>query len=145
MITTITVIFFLIGVPTIWGIVSTEIDSRILGFLSALVFGMTTIFIGFFINWCLLRFLVQETPDAYIETQLVIAQYSILEDDYIVPTSSGTLRIPIKQTIIQPSDSAELETHYLQQEYSDGAEFLCAPFAIDGPVIDYYVLKINNS
>ena len=30
-------------------------------------------------------------------------------------------------------NSAKLETHYLQQEYSEG------------PVIDYYVLKINNS
>lgn len=110
-----------------------------------MVIGITIIVLGFFINWYLLRCFVQETPNAYIETQPVIAQYSILEDDYIVPTSSGTLRIPIKQTIIQPSDSAELETHYLQQEYSDGAEFLCAPFAVDGPVIDYYILKINNS
>ena len=145
MITAITVTFFLIGVPSIWGIINTETDSGMLGFLIALAFGMSTITLGLFINCCLLRFLVQETPDAYIETQPVIAQYSILEDDYIVPTSSGTLRIPIKQTIIQPSDSAELETHYLQQEYSDGAEFLCAPFAADGSVIDYYILKINNS
>ena len=25
-------------------------------------------------------------------------------------------------------DSTKLETHYLQREYSEGADFLCAPF-----------------
>lgn len=145
MITAITTIFFLIGVPSIWGIVSTETDNNFLGFVSALTSGIAIIWLGLFINCCLLGFLVQETPNAYIDTQPVIAQYSILGNDYIIPTPSGTLRIPIKQTIIQPSDSAELETHYLQRECSEGAEFLCAPFAVEGPVIDYYVLKINNS
>lgn len=145
MITTITIILFLIGVPSTWVIVNTEIDDNFLGFASALFFGIATIALGISINLFLLQFLVQETPNAYIETQPVIAQYSILADDYIIPTSSGTLRVPIKQTIIQPSDSTELETHYLQRESSEGAKFLCAPFAVDGLVIDYYVLKINNS
>ena len=144
MISAIMIIIFLVGISATWIFISKDCGI-ILGILGALITGITIIVLGFFINWCLLRFLVQGTPDAYIETQPVIAQYSILEDHYIVPTSSGTLRIPIKQTIIQPSDSAELETHYLQQEYSDGAEFLCAPFAADGSVIDYYILKINNS
>lgn len=144
MISAIMIIIFLVGISATWIFISKDCGI-ILGILGTLITGITIIVLGFFINWCLLRCFVQETPDAYIETQPVIAQYSILEDDYIVPTSSGTLRIPIKQTIIQPSDSAELETHYLQQEYSNEVEFLCAPFATDGSVIDYYVLKINNS
>lgn len=145
MITIITMILFLIGVPSILVIVKTETDYNFLGFASALAFGIATIALGFSTNMFLSHFLVQETPNAYIETQPVIAQYSIQKNDYIVPTSSGTLCIPIKQTIIQLSDSTELETHYLQRECSGGAELLCAPFAVNGLVIDYYVLKINNS
>ena len=144
MISAIMIIIFLVGISATWIFISKDCGI-ILGILGTLITGITIIVLGFFINWCLLRFLVQETPDAYIETQPVIAQYSILYDSYIVPTSSGSVQIPINRTIIQPSDTAELEIHYLQQEYSDGAEFLCAPFAVDGPVIDYYVLKINNS